>query len=155
LQAYIDDALKGRIEREQTKAAKDREKAEKEAARKALEDQEKFRELYEAEKTERERLESESERLSSLEEAHSTYKDTVASIADARMESLNLPKGVKALVEGMEPAERLSWLQENEADFSGSTETVPESPNGTDNFSSPEADEKARADFAHAEASKF
>lgn len=155
LQEFIDERLNGRLERERNKATKDREKAQRDAKTQALKDQENYRELYEAEQARVEELEAETERLSGLEETHSTYKDTVSGIADARMEALNLPKGVKALVEGMEPADRLSWLQENEADFSGATETVPESPNGEDTFSSPEADEKARAEFAQVEANKF
>lgn len=144
LDAYINEKTEGRIARERRKASEAKERAEREAARKALEDQQKFEELYKTEQQRAQELEEKLGTYEELEEKHSTYVSTVESIANQRMESLNLPKGVKSLVEKMEPAERLQWFQENEQDFSGSTETIPASPNGDDPGATPEADEKAR-----------
>lgn len=143
-QKWLDDQLKERLERKDRQAAEAKAKAERDAAKKALEDQEKYKELYEAEQQRVAELEGKLEPLSALEEKHQSYVSTVEGIANQRMESLNLPKGVKTLVEKMEPAERLAWFQENEADFSGSTETIPASPNGDDPATTPEADQAAR-----------
>ena len=144
LDEYIEERLKGRLERQNRKATEEKEKAEREARKKALEDQEKYQELYEAEAKRTAELEAKVESLSPYEEQVSTYRETVESFANARMESLNLPRGVKSLVERMEPKERLDWITENEADFSGTTETIPPAPNGDDSGSTPEADEAAK-----------
>jgi DNA repair exonuclease SbcCD ATPase subunit len=154
-QKWLDEQLKERLERKDRQAAEAKAKAEREAAKKALEDQEKYQELYTAENQRVQELEEKLGNYESLEEKHSTYVETVEQIANQRMESLRLPKGVKTLVENMEPASRLQWMQENEEDFSGSTETIPASPNGDDPTTTTEQDEKARQESAAYTASTF
>ena len=140
--------LKSRLQREKDKRERAEAKARRDAEEAAAEQNQEYQTLAEKRAERIKELEADLERLSPYEEQVSTYRETVESFANARMESLNLPRGVKALVERMEPKERLDWITENEADFSGTTETIPPAPNGDDSGSTPEADEAAKREAA-------
>lgn len=157
LDDFIEERLKGRLERERRKSEEAEKRAAREAEKKALENQQEFEKLYNSEKERTAELEERVQALEGFEEQYNASKTTISNLADTRMAELKIPTGVrKMLTERFTEQERLDWLSEpeNVSEFGGATETIDPSPGG-DETPSPEADEKAKAEFAQAEAAKF
>lgn len=146
LDDYMDNAFSERFERVQRKNDREKEEAEAAAKREALKDQEKYKELYETEQERIQSLEARVKELEPLEESNSNYRNTLDSYAQAQINELELQPGVVKLLDGMDPQEKLDWLTENKADFAA-TDTIPEGEQ-PDSSGSPEADEKAREEYA-------
>jgi len=148
LQDFLNDTFKSRMSKLEEKAKREQEKAAAEAEARALEEQENFQELAKKRGEELDTLRSEVEELRSARESLETYESLVANSATSRVESLNLPGGVSALLENMSPAERIQWLDNHEDEFRGPASPVDAGgdPAGDD---VPEADDEAvREDFA-------
>jgi len=139
---HVEDQLKDRLARKDRKSKEEREKAEAEARRKALEDQQKYQELYENEAVPKiQALEGQVEKLERYEEVVSNYSQSL-------IDQLTLPKGVVKLLDKMDPIERLEWYTENSADFAEPPSVpVPGQEEIDGSGISAEKDQQIRQDF--------
>lgn len=140
----VEELIRERLEREKESAQKKQAEAERKAAREALAKNQEFEELAKTQAEELEALRAQLSEKEELETSLSTYRERVGNSVRGRVEKLNLPQGVAKLLENMDPAEQQDWLDENEGDFSHSTQRVPEGETPTEDGLPPEVDEEAR-----------
>ena len=118
-QADINKMIGERLEQERRKAAKEAEKAQAEAERKALAENQQWKELAEKTAQELQTARAAAERVERVDEL-------VKSMYDARTKTL--PAALRKAVESLpvtDPLDRLKWLDENEALFRQTT-SVPD-----------------------------
>lgn len=149
----VEQIVRDRLSNAKAKEEQAAEKARREAAEKAAEENEQYAETARLRKERIDELETEIERLKSVEEKATAYETTLDSYAQARIDELNLQKGVINLLAEKDAQGKLDWLSENGEDFATHERVAP--ADSADETGTPEADEAARGQFAHGFARDF